>query len=110
MTIEKIAAEVVDTLKEDEIIYVLETVKDEDGMVLLHHGLGTYIRNHYKLWDENNPLTKQWFVDSTNGVVTYIIDGVDHHPKHPDMISFEVLKQIYRTLKKRNEIRDLLIP
>lgn len=28
----------------------------EDDLITLHHGLGTFIRNNWGLWDENSPL------------------------------------------------------
>lgn len=67
-------------------------------MIKFHHGVGTFIRNEYKLWDRNNPLTAIWFIDTESGNEKYIKNGVDNHPNHPDAISMDILLGIWKTV------------
>lgn len=73
---------------------LLKTI-ERDHMGRFHHGVGTHIRNEYKLWDENNPLTRPWFVDRAAGVTEYMDDGIDCHPCHPDAVSMEILYKLW---------------
>lgn len=40
-------------MNEDELAYI-----HENGSLLLHHGFGTAIRNHWGLWDQSSALHK----------------------------------------------------
>lgn len=71
----------------------------EKDLFVLHHGYGTFVRNEYKLWDPENPLTAQWFKDCAEAPDRqhqYMENGVDCHPLHPDQVSFEIIKKIWR--------------
>ncbi len=100
--------EIVNDLKEkissqpDEVEYLRKVGKDELG--ILHHGFGTFIRNHYGLWQEANPLTKAWFDDCKNPEDKehqFIIDGVDHHPQHPDQVSFDIITELWNQFQEK---------
>lgn len=70
---------------------------EEDDLGALHHSYGQHIRNHYKLWEAANPLTEQWFTDcAKDGEHQHMIDGVDHHPQHPDQLSMEIIKAVWK--------------
>jgi hypothetical protein len=75
-------------------IEYLKRIKRND-MHGFHHGLGMQIRNEYGLWDKTNPLTKVWHDLRDVGSNEGIIDGVDHHPNHPDAVSMEILYRIW---------------
>ena len=54
----------------------------ENGPDVYHHGVGTNIRNHFKLWE----LDWKPELDS---------DGVDVSPDHPDNISGSILEAVW---------------
>ena len=72
-------------------------------MIKFHHGVGTFIRNEYKLWDRNNPLTAIWFIDNESGNEKYIKNGVDCHPNHPDAVSMDILLEIWEVVTGNKE-------
>lgn len=90
---EQIIDDVVSKMTEEDK-QELATLQYED-MIKFHHGVGTFIRNEYKLWERNNPLTALWVIDNESGNEKFIIDGVDHHPCHPDAVSMDILYGIY---------------
>lgn len=72
---------------------------NEESLVSLHHGYGTFIRNEYKLWEAENPLTQQWFTDcdeAQDGQHEFMVDGVDYHPQHPDEVSMDIIEEVWR--------------
>jgi hypothetical protein len=98
-TQEEIVNELVEALTDDDKSALKTYYKSEDELGILHHGYGTHIRNTYKLWEAANPLTHDWFKDcafAENGQHEHMIDGVDHHPQHPDQVSFEIIKAVWR--------------
>lgn len=60
----------------------------EDNLISLHHSFGQDIRNDFYLWNPSHPLTKG-----------YETDKDPTEPKHPDTVSFEIIKAIYRKLQ-----------
>ena len=72
----------------------LKSVPRKD-MVKYYRTAGMYIRNEYKLWDIDNPLTQEWRNDRILGNDRYMEDGVDCHPYHPDAISMRILYAIW---------------
>ena len=62
------------------------TIGDNDELALLHHSLGQYIRNKFKLWSVS------WTPE--------LVDGIDYSPNHPDAVSFKVIENIYNMLKQ----------
>lgn len=60
----------------------------EDDLIMLHHGFGMWIRNHYLLWDSENPHT----------------DGSDAQgDKFPDQVSQAIIEKMWKmvtTLEK----------
>lgn len=94
-------------LNKDEIIYDLisrqlskadqEEIKKipEKDLIMYHHSLGQFIRNHYQLWNPNNPHTLQNYqemLEDRNGVF------VDVNPKHPDSFSMEIIEELWKKL------------
>ena len=83
----------------DVLLYKLtETAKQElrrleyDDLIQLHRTFGRDIRNEYKLWDENNPLTMKNYQ-------AVVVDNVDVNPKHPDSVSMQIIRQVWRKLQ-----------
>jgi hypothetical protein len=85
---------------QSDIDYLKTLERKQMGM--FHHGVGTNIRNEYQLWDENNPLTKPWFVARANGETEFMVDGVDCHPCHPDAVSMNILYKIWDRTNDQN--------
>ena len=51
-------------------------------LISLHHGMGTWIRNNYNLWEI--PWTPE------------IREGVDYSPEHPDAISQTIIEELWK--------------
>jgi len=51
----------------------------DDDLIRYHHGLGTDIRNHYKMWDEK--VMEQYFEED------------DLFDRHPDDVCFKWLRE-----------------
>jgi hypothetical protein len=87
LTIEEMATEIIEKAKGAG--YDLHDVKDTPQHRLIHHhnGLGTTIRNHFKLW------SNEWVPD--------IVDGIDMSIYHPDHVSMEVIYAIWSKLNER---------
>ncbi len=64
----------------------LENIRDkkEADLIMLHHGLGTYIRNGFGLWRDNQQLR-----EACGGPTL-----------HPDSASMVIIKALWRDLKK----------
>ena len=65
--------------------------------VWLNMELGRFMRNKYKLWNKENPLTKNWY---DNPEKRDIQNGTDCSLDHPDNLSGKILK------KFKSEIRN----
>lgn len=70
---------------------------DEDELVRLHHGFGTFLRNKYNLWNtqEDKPksiLTKRWCEDPSTHDIR---NGTDYSIDHPDSVSMMLIKLVY---------------
>jgi hypothetical protein len=83
------------TVDDKHYFQLLDT---EDKCIPLHHTYGRHIRNYYKLWDKNNPLTKAWFDARAAGSEEHMDRGVDCHPEHPDQLSMAIIKAIWRSI------------
>lgn len=58
----------------------------EDLGMNYHHSLGMQIRNHFGLWNyEWEPQIK---------------DGVDCSPEHPDALSMQVMKTLWKSMQE----------
>lgn len=64
--------------------YIKSTPKEK--LILLHSGVGRNIRNHYWLWDKQNPYTQY-----TNG----------SDANHPDNMSYRILNRIWVELQDK---------
>ena len=106
MNFEQIVEDIVSKMTDEDKIE-LSNLEAED-MIRFHHGVGTFIRNEYKLWERTNPLTAIWFIDEESGNEKYIKDGVDHHPNHPDAVSMNILFAVWETVtgKKVTQTAD----
>lgn len=62
-----------------------------------HHGLGRNIRNLYRLWEENHPLTAGWHAHPE---LRDIRNGTDFSKNHPDAVSMDIIRAIHRKLSK----------
>jgi hypothetical protein len=58
-------------------------VMKEDELILLHHGFGTGIRNHYGLWKGNDALRRDACGEC-----------------HPDDASMVIIKALWRSLQR----------
>ena len=56
-----------------------------DNLIQFHHGMGTSIRNDYGLWKH------EW--------EPVIVDGVDCAVDHPDAISMNIIKAVWRVFQ-----------
>lgn len=70
----------------------------EEELWRLHHSFGRWIRNSYGLWLESNPLT--------NNDQSYVCDGIDHNPKHPDSVSFDIIREVYSRLIENRQLHN----
>lgn len=60
----------------------------EKDLISYHTSLGRSIRNEFKLWENT------WTPE--------IINGVDHSENHPDAISMNVIKEVWKRLQDEN--------
>jgi uncharacterized protein DUF6794 len=106
MSKEEIVKDCVARLEVEDVEMLLTIPESEMGKY--HHSYGMYVRNHYGLWHSDNPLTKVWFDACDNKDVTYILNGVDCHPNHPDNLSGEILKMIWREVNQPVDLVSLI--
>lgn len=81
-TAEQILVYMLKNLRGEDLIEILKCQKESD-MIAFHSSVGRWIRNTFKLWDTNNPH----------------LDGM-----HPDEMSTEILKGIWRVVVRREMI------
>ncbi len=98
MTEEEIVENFISGMSEDDINFVKKSTVDD--VRACHHTVGQFIRNHYQLWNEDNPLTKQWFDNNKSKTNSYIKEGTDYHPQHPDAVSDKILTKIWEYFNK----------
>jgi hypothetical protein len=108
LTKEEIVAKVVADLQEDDKKFLTEEVKSEDQMSMFHHTVGRHIRNHYGLWEKDNPLVKAWYDAAEVNDITYLVSGVDTHPNHPDQVSNQILRAVWREVNKPHDLLSLV--
>jgi len=60
-----------------------------EELTKFHHGLGTTIRNEFKLWEV--PWTAQ------------LKDGVDYSADHPDAISMRIIAEVWKRFNCTNQ-------
>lgn len=98
-TVEEIADDMVEYITTIDVLYLRNLPLKED-MGRFHHTVGMDIRNNYGLWEDNHPLTAAWFTDMKNNTNDFLIDGIDHHPCHPDAISMQILERIWEKVNE----------
>lgn len=81
-TAEQILIYMLKNLRGEDILEILNCKKESD-MIVFHSSVGRWIRNTFKLWDTKNPH----------------LDGM-----HPDEMSTEILKSIWRAVVIRETI------
>lgn len=69
-------------MKSEDIEWV--KMMPKENLISLHHSLGRYIRNMYKLWEH------KW--------EPKIINGVDCAENHPDSISQRLIEEFHKRL------------
>lgn len=95
-TIDTIVSDIASKLSEaDKVIIANGTLGDAKS---LHHSLGTWIRNTYKLWIDNS-LTEKWRTDESSHDIR---DGVDYSDDHPDQISDYIIEVLWYKLQNIN--------
>jgi hypothetical protein len=73
----------------------------EDGSiesVFIDMELGRFVRNKYKLWNKENPLTKNWF---DNPETHDMREGIDYSLDHPDNLSGKIIKKFKSEIKNQ---------
>jgi len=63
----------------------------EQDLIILHHGLGMWIRNFYGLWREDNPYTKVNAGPNSEGIID--------DPLFPDQVSQRIIEAAWRKLR-----------
>lgn len=93
LTLTEIVHDIVYNMHEKDREYLLALPKKD--LIKLHHTWGQHIRNFYKLWDPNNPLTMKDYEP-----VVAIVGGIecDVSPKHPDAISSKIMSEVWTKL------------
>lgn len=84
LTIEQMAKDIFRNMSEGDRRY-LGLFADKEKLIVFHHTNGRAIRNHYKLWDENNPHT-----DATDGA----------SERHPDQVSQRVIERVWEKTRE----------
>lgn len=69
-----------------------------------HMGLGRWIRNTYGLWSKEHPIYALWEEERA----TYLKDGTDSSPHHPDNYSGKIIDAIEARLQKKHEKLEAL--
>lgn len=59
-------------------------------LILGHHTTGRAIRNHYHLWDKDNPYTVNDPEPNSDGVID--------HPLFPDQVSMRIMEKVWEKL------------
>jgi len=60
-----------------------------------HHSWGMAIRNEFGLWQEDHPLTANWFAHPEKHDLR---DGVDYSEDHPDAVSMRIMEGVWQKL------------
>lgn len=89
LTEDEIVAEMLRDLTEPEK-RVLRSIKSRDALIQFHHTVGRHIRNKYRLWDRNNPLTLGSEV--ARGMSD---DELAVANEHPDQTSQRIIERIW---------------
>ena len=77
---EDIKFKLIEDLKKDATEVINIRLLRKEDLIGLHHSFGQWIRNNYKLWSPDNPLTS----------------GYETNPdKHPDVISQKLIEEIW---------------
>ena len=64
-----------------------------DQLHALHSSWGRAIRNEFKLWQPDHPLTKNWHDHPEN---RNMLNGVDCSADHPDAISTRIMEGVWK--------------
>lgn len=74
--------------KKEQDLFFFGPYVDQISLIQYHHNLGQYIRNKYNLWET------KWTPE--------LVNGVDISVNHPDAISQEIIKMIWKMGPKKN--------
>lgn len=75
--------------KKEQDLFFFGPYKDQINLIQYHNNLGQYIRNKYKLWEN------KWTPEIDQ-------EGVDVSKDHPDAISQEIIKMIWKIGPNKN--------
>lgn len=90
--VEDLQRQVRDNWSQEDKDYFFLTNWENRSLAAFHHSFGRYIRNTYKLWEV------EWEPE--------IVNEVDCSPNHPDQISMDIIKELWkRGLKEAEEIK-----
>ena len=88
-----------DEIVEDLMLYKLDTVAvnvlrkmAESELIELHKLTGDTVRREYRLWDNSNPVTMLNYIPNMSM-------GVDVNPKHPEAMSYSIIRTIWKRLQ-----------
>lgn len=95
-SVKAIAEDAWNRLNEDERQVIRDTENQSD-MIKYHHWGGRWIRNFYGLWNPRNRLTRNYFKDGDK----HVIDGINYHPQHPDVVSSQVMNEMWNISRTR---------
>ena len=77
---EDINFKLIEDLKKDPTEVINIRLLRKEDLIGLHHSFGQWIRNNYKLWAPDNPLTEGYQTDPS---------------KHPDEVSQKLIEEIW---------------
>lgn len=93
-TFNEIVDDAFTNLDEESITFLKACEKDQ--LISMHHWYGRHIRNHYELWNPENPLTMVDYVPEINE------DGADASARHPDQMSMSIIERLWQRAKLAN--------
>jgi hypothetical protein len=89
LTEDEIVDEVLRELAEPSI-RVLKSIKNKDALIQFHHTVGRHIRNKFRLWDRDNPLTLG--SDAARKMSDEELAVAD---EHPDQTSQRIIERVW---------------
>lgn len=81
--IEDLQREIREQWPEEQINQFFTLEWGNDGLIMLHHSFGRYIRNKYQLWQV------EWEPELDE-------NGCDCSPNHPDQISMTIIEELWK--------------
>lgn len=107
MTIPEIVEDVIKLVGESDRKFIQANREDMES-VWFDSAFSRWIRNEYKLWSPDNPLTMLNYVPelrkvqiNEHGDLVDDAEGVecDCNPRHPDSVSAKIQKEVYQRIR-----------